>query len=255
MDIKELKAKLNSLQNKNSDNSKGKDKKQNFWKPTVGKQTIRVVPSKFNKNNPFTELWFYYGIKKFGLLSLSKNFNEKDPISEFVKKLREDKDRESWILAKKLDAKIRIFVPVVERGKESEGVKLWQFGKEVYMEFLNLIDNDEVGDFTDVMNGRDIIVNTVGPESTKTNYNKSTIQPKMSTSVLTEDKDLLKELLENQPDPKGIYTKNTYDELKNMLQEYLTPTDETETEEEEEEEVEASNNSKKENKFSGLFKD
>ncbi len=41
---------------------------------------------------------------------------------------------------------MRIFVPVVVRGEEAEGVKLWQFGKELYMDFLNLADNEDVGD-------------------------------------------------------------------------------------------------------------
>jgi hypothetical protein len=35
--------------------------------------------------------------------------------------------------------------------KRSEGVKLWQFGKEVYQAFLNLAADDEIGDYTDVL--------------------------------------------------------------------------------------------------------
>jgi hypothetical protein len=50
------------------------------------------------------------------------------------------------------------------RGEESEGVKLWQFGKEVYQEFLNMASDEEIGDFTDIAQGRDIKLTTVGPE-------------------------------------------------------------------------------------------
>jgi hypothetical protein len=32
------------------------------FKPTIGKQTIRIVPFKYNKEYPFTEMKFYYGI-------------------------------------------------------------------------------------------------------------------------------------------------------------------------------------------------
>ena len=53
---------------------------------------------------------------------------------------------------------------LVVRGQEDEGVKLWQFGKEVYQEFLNMAADDEIGDYTDIVGGRDIKLTTVGPE-------------------------------------------------------------------------------------------
>jgi hypothetical protein len=34
--------------------------------------------------------------------------------------------------------------------KKDEGVKLWQFGKEIYESFLQMAADEEVGDFTDV---------------------------------------------------------------------------------------------------------
>ena len=156
------------------------------------------------------------------------NFTEKDPIVEFAKQLRTTSDKENWRLAKKLDPKMRIFVPVVVRGEESEGVKLWQFGKELYMDFLNLADNEDVGDFTDVMNGRDITLTTVGPEVTGTNYNKTTIMPKVKETLLADDKATIEALLSNQPNPMEVFKKYSYDEMKSALQEWLTPEDEYE---------------------------
>ena len=40
------------------------------------------------------------------------NFGEKDPIYLFSQKLREEYNKENYVLAKKLDAKTRIFAPV-----------------------------------------------------------------------------------------------------------------------------------------------
>ena len=79
-------------------------------------------------NNPFTELKFYYGITNKVMLS-PLNYGEKDPIALFASKLREEYTKENYVLAKKLDAKNRIFVPVLVRGEEDKGVRLWQFGK------------------------------------------------------------------------------------------------------------------------------
>lgn len=226
MDLNEMKNRLSAMQSKQSGKGGG-EKKSIFWKPSVGKQIIRVVPSKYNKTIPFTEMYFHYGIGKNTMVS-PINWGEKDPIVEFSKQLRTTSDKENWRLAKKLDPKMRIFAPVIVRGEETEGIKLWQFGKELYMDFLNLADNEDVGDFTDVMIGRDITLTTVGPEVTGTSYNKTTIMPKVKETPLAGDKTTIESLLENQPNPMEVFKKYSYDEMKLALQEWLTPEDEYE---------------------------
>jgi hypothetical protein len=220
MDLNEMRNRLQTIQSKSS--GKSGEKKSVFWKPSIGKQVIRVVPSKYNKLNPFTEMYFHYGIGKNTMVS-PINWGEKDPIVEFAKQLRQTSDKENWRLAKKVEPKMRIFVPVIVRGEESEGVKLWQFGKELYMDFLNLADNEDVGDFTDVSIGRDITLTTVGPEVTGTNYNKTTIMPKVKETPLAASKDEVKALLENQPNPMEVFKRYSFDEMKSALQEWLTP--------------------------------
>ena len=222
MDLNAIKQKLDSL-NKQSNYKKGSGKNL-FWKPSVGKQVVRVVPNKYNKDFPFTEMMFYYGIGQ-RVMASPKNWNEKDPIVEFTKQLRSTNDKENWRLAKKLDAKTRIFAPVVVRGEESEGVRLWQFGKEVYQEFLNMAADEEIGDYTDIAQGRDIKLTTVGPEVTGTPYNKTSIGPSLKTSPISKDKDEVNKFLEDQPDPMKIFKRYTFDEVKAALQEFLSPED------------------------------
>ena len=222
MDLNAIKKRLNDLQNQSSNNSGG-NQKQLFWKPSIGKQLIRVVPNKYNKEFPFTEMKFYYGIGSKRVMSSPSNWGEKDPIMEFAKQLRQTNDKENWRLAKKLDPKTRIFAPVVIRGEEGEGVKLWQFGKEVYQEFLNMAADDEIGDFTDIVAGRDIKLSTVGPESTGTPYNKTSIGPSLKTTQLSEDGVVAKSLLEEQADPMKVFKPLSYDDMKAALQEFLSP--------------------------------
>ena len=223
MDLDVIKKRLDSL-NKQSNNSGGGNKNL-FWKPSVGKQLIRVVPSKYNKSNPFSEMMFYYGIGSKRVMASPANWGEKDPIMEFAKQLRGTNDKENWRLAKKLDAKVRIFAPIVVRGQEDEGVKLWQFGKEVYQEFLNMAADDEIGDYTDIAQGRDIKLTTVGPEVTGTPYNKTSIGPSLKTSPLANSEDTVQSLLENQADPMKVFKPLSYDEMKEALQEWLSPED------------------------------
>jgi len=194
-----------------------------FWKPSVGKQVVRVVPNKYNKEFPFTEMKFYYGIGSKRVMASPSNWGDKDPIMEFAKQLRQTNDKENWRLAKKLDPKTRIFAPVVVRGEESEGVKLWQFGKEVYQEFLNMAADDEIGDYTDIAGGRDIKLTTVGPESTGTPYNKTSIGPSLKTSPISDDSAVVEKLLNEQADPMKVFKPLSYDEMKESLQEWLAP--------------------------------
>ena len=224
MDLDVIKNRLESL-NKQSNNSGGGNSKNLFWKPSVGKQVIRVVPSKYNKSNPFTEMMFYYGIGSKRVMSSPQNWGEKDPIMEFAKQLRGTNDKDNWRLAKKLDAKVRIFAPIIVRGEESEGVKLWQFGKEVYQSFLNMAADEEIGDFTDIVGGRDIKLTTVGPEVTGTPYNKTSIGPSMKTTALADDEGTVQSLLDNQADPMKVFKPLSYDEMKEALQEWLSPED------------------------------
>jgi hypothetical protein len=224
MDIQSIRKKLEALQNQNT-RSTGESRKNIFWKPSVGKQTIRIVPSKYNKSTPFSELYFHYGIDKNPIISPT-NWGEKDPIVEFAKQLRQTKDKENWRLAKKLDPKMRVFVPIIVRGEEAEGVKLWGFGKEIYMELLSMVEDEDIGDYTDIVTGRDLNLTTVGADVTGTGFNKTTVRARTKESTLSEDAAQLKQLLEDQPEALNAFSRMSFDDMKSVLQRWLVPEEE-----------------------------
>ena len=219
MDLNAIKNRLDQMNKQTTSNSGGG--KSLFWKPSVGKEVVRVVPNKYNKQFPFTEMLFYYGIGQ-RVMASPQNWQEKDPIQEFTKQLRNSGDKENWRLAKKLDAKTRIFAPIIVRGQEDEGVKLWQFGKEVYQDFLNMAADEEIGDYTDIVGGRDIKLTTVGPEVTGTPYNKTSIGPSLKITPLSTEDNVAEGLLTNQPNPLEVFKRFSFDEVKAALQEYLS---------------------------------
>ena len=222
MDLTMLKQKLDTLQSKPQGGQKT-DYSTIFWRPTVGKQQVRIVPSAYDKKNPFKELKFYYGITNKVMIS-PLNFGDKDPIASFAQKLRGGEyDKDNYVLAKKLDAKTRIFAPVVVRGEEDKGVRLWQFGKIVYEELLSLAVDEEIGDYTDISGGRDITVETVGPESTGTPYNKSSVRVRLKTSPLSSDSATVEKWLSEQPNPEELFKRYTWDEMKSALEKWLSP--------------------------------
>jgi len=222
MDLSAIKQRLDNLQSKAAPQQKT-DYTTIFWRPSIGKQQVRIVPSAFDSASPFTELKFYYGITNKVMIS-PLNFGEKDPIAEFAQKLRQGEyDKENYVLAKKLDAKNRIFIPVIVRGEEDKGVRLWQFGKLIYEDLLSMAMDDEIGDYTDIVNGRDFTLETVGPESTGTNYNKTSVRPRMKTSALSDDSSQVETWLETQPNPKEVFKRFTFDEMKDALVKWLSP--------------------------------
>ena len=235
MDINQIKNRLNSLQNKKGGSQNKEERAKNFWKPAVGKTLIRVVPSKFDKSNPFKEVYFHYGVANRSMIALT-NFGEKDPIVEFASQLRKSSEKENWQLAKKIEPKMRVFAPVIVRGEEEKGVRLWEFGKETYLELLSMVADEDIGDFSDIYEGRDLTIETVGPEVTGTKYNKSTVRPRTKITPLSDNSAQAKMWMSEQPEILALYKKYEYDEMKGILLTWLNP--EADVEESETEEVE-----------------
>lgn len=224
MDLKLVKQKLNDLNAKPSPKREKVDYSKIIWKPKVGKHVIRIVPSAFDKNNPFKEVFLHYGFQKFPIFALT-NWGEKDPIVEFASELRKTSERENWLLAKKIEPKMRIFVPVLVRGEEEMGTRLWEMGKSLYNQFLQIADDEDYGDYTDIVSGRDFTVEATKTEVAGKEATKCTIRIKPKTSPLLSDKysqDQIDKLLNEQPDVLAINRKFTFDQLKSILNDWLS---------------------------------
>ena len=223
MDIDAIKSKLATLQSTTSN-------KDNFWKPEPGKQVVRVVPYKHNKDNPFIELFFHYNLGNNKTYLSPLSFGRPDPVAEFADKLKSTGNKDEWIQGKRLEPKMRTFAPVIVRGQESEGVKFWGFGKTVYQELLGVIADPDYGDITDATNGRDIMIERQTPAEAGNQYGKTTVRVKPNQTTITDDSDQLKSVFDNQSNLTELYTEPTYDELKDALQNFLNPSDEDNTE-------------------------
>ena len=217
MDINAIKAKLDALNNNGQDREKT-DYSKIFWKPELGKQTIRLVPSAFDPAMPFKELKFHYGIGKYPMVALS-NFGKQDPIEEFVKELKKTSDKDNWSLAGKINPKTRIFAPVVVRGEEDKGVRIWGFGVTIYRALLALIADEDIGDITDVINGWDLVVEQVQGNP----YPETSVRIKPKQTALSDNNDLVDTWLKTQPNPTEVHTQYDYEFIKKQLQNYLNP--------------------------------
>lgn len=215
MDISLALKRFSSLQN----NTKKSDA---IFKPANGKSQVRIVPYKFNKDIPFIELYFHYNINNKTYLS-PMSFGRPDPIVEFAEKLKRTGDTDDWKAGKKMEPKLRTFVPVIVRGKENEGVKFWGFGKTVYQDILGYIADPDYGDITDPLTGRDIVLEVMSAEESNASYPTTTIRVKPATSKLADTPEQIQQLLEGQKEITELYQELSYAELKSVLENWLNP--------------------------------
>ena len=213
MDLNAIKKRLNQLQTSNTRTS-------NLWKPQPGTQVVRIVPYKFNRDNPFIELYFHYDLGGKNYLS-PISFGRPDPIEEFAQKLKSTSSKDDYRLGRKVEAKMRTFAPVVVRGEEKEGVRFWGFGKTVYQELLSIIADPDYGDITDPVSGRDVVVHFKTAEETGKSFPSTSIRVKPNQTPITEDASIFEAIKESQKEITEIYQERSYDELTEVLNEYL----------------------------------
>jgi len=198
----------------------GKRNNNNFWKPEEGEQTIRLVcPS---NGDPFRDFWFHYDVGgATGFLSPKRNFGEDCPLDSYVRALWNEGSEESKRVARKLSAKQRFFAPVVVRGKEDEGVKVWGFGKRAYETLVGLVLNPEYGDISDPETGTDLVITYTKPAGAS--YPETKITPRRKASGLLKNKAEAAKLLETVPDFDEVFAsaRKTPQEVQDILDNFL----------------------------------
>ena len=211
INLAKMKEKLDALENRGQ-------KKSVFWRPEDGEQTIRIVPTA--DGDPFKEYWFHYNLgKNAGFLSPKKNFGEEDPLNDFIRQLYKDGSEDSIKMAKNLSARQRFFAPVIVRGEEDQGVRLWGFGKTAYRELLGLVLNPEYGDITDVTEGTDLTIQYGKPPGAQ--FPQTSITPRRKPSPLAGSEAEISAFLDQIPDFTEVFERKTPQQVQNMLDEFL----------------------------------
>ena len=220
IDLDAIRKKLNQLSGNNS-------RRNTMWRPQEGEEhTVRLLSFVDNDGQPFKERWFYYNIGNNPGLLAPYQLGKPDPIQELINKLRDDGSKESYELAKKLYPKMRSYAPVVVRGEEDRGVRIWAFGKTVYQSLLNIMLDEDYGDITDPTDGRDVkVVCTKAPGRM---WASTEVRPRGKQSRLSEDTNTAKEWLDNVPDLDELFTLKSYDELEKIVNDWLSGDDASE---------------------------
>lgn len=219
---------LEAIRNKLNQLSGNSGKRNTMWRPQEGEEhVVRLVSFSDNDGQPFKERWFYYNIGENPGLLAPHQFGKPDPIQELINTLRADGKKESYELAKKLYPKMRAYAPVIVRGEEEKGVRLWSFGKMVYQSLLNIMLDEDYGDITDPTDGRDVKVICTKPPGRM--WANTEVRPRGKSTQLSEDKKVAKQWMTEIPDLDDMYQTKTYAELENIINTWLNG-DDTESE-------------------------
>ena len=224
IDFDAIRKKLNQLNGNNS-------RRNMMWRPEEGETaSVRLISFPDNDGQPFKERWFYYNVGNNPGLLTPHQFGENDPVQELINKLRSDNSpetsKDSYELAKKLYPKMRSYALVVVRGEEEKGVRIWSFGKTVYQDLLNIMLDEDYGDITDPLEGRDVKVECVKQPGRK--WAMTSVRPRPKSTPLSEDSAKAKEWLDSTPDLDEMYSCKSYDELEKIINDWLNdgaPTD------------------------------
>jgi len=195
-----------------------------FFRPDDGDTDIRIVPAP--DGDPLREMFFHYNVGNHqgGIMCPKRNFGERCPICDFASSLwreaAENNDEESKKLAKSLFVRTRYFSPVVVRGREEEGIKVYGYGKTAYELLLGYILDPEYGDITDINEGTDITLTYTKPTKPGA-FPQTNLKMRRNTSPLIEDVDAISPLLDRMPDFDSLFERQTPEQIDAILDEQL----------------------------------
>ena len=218
LDLSRMKEKLQTSE------SGGRSKGDSvFWRPDEGDQEIRILPTE--DGDPFKVYHFHYNLgeaSRGGVLCPKRQYGDSCPICDFASKLWQEGTDESKKMAKSLFVRQRFFSPVIVRGEEEAGVKVWGYGKTIYEILLGLVLNPDYGDITDVDTGVDLSLTYALPK-TKGAFPTTNLVPKRKSSAIDKDKKVVKEILESIPDIESQFQRKSTKDVQAILESFLDP--------------------------------
>lgn len=221
INIADLKAKVD-LEKQKAEKSKLKNI---FWKPNQPETMVRIIPYKHGKT-PFNELYFHYDINGETVMCPKHTFGKADcPICSYVAKLYASGLESDKMLAKKLRAKVRYYIPIVnkseiERGGEARPY-FWGAAPTVYESLIKYcLEEEDFGDIADPREGNDIRV-MWEEKSAQNQFGKTTLFVKPKKTPMLKDMDVAMKLYDEVPNIMDLFKELSAAEIQTKLDKYL----------------------------------
>lgn len=202
-----------------------------FWKPRdFGEYTIRFLPPHDPDGLFFKQTAQY----KLGDKYLFAPYieGEPDPIYEYYKALWKKDTSESKALAREIKPRKQYLYNILVRDEngqkpeDSTKVYVYMSGQKLYDKVMHYFWDEDFGDLTDIEEGFDFKIVKEQGSSGFPNYDNS--RPRTKSTALFDDSDMIEEVLSSVHDLNKEVEYKSYDELKEVLQEFLNSKKETE---------------------------
>lgn len=182
-----------------------------FWVPKPGTNLIRILPVDSGDGLFFKEVLVHFvpGSTPFVCLKYVSPDNV-CPACQYVDELRRSENAADIELARRLSAKRRFLMCIVDLDDTEAGVQIFSCGAEVLKQILAYFADPDWGDITDPDKGYDIIIEKtgVGLRTTYTVRARKTPTPLPDKSLLNRlpsldkalpiyDESTIKQILEN----------------------------------------------------------
>ena len=201
-----------------------------FWKIPDGHSSVRIVTPA--DGDPFKEVYMHYltfngqspnGRRKEAVVCPKRQFGQRCPICELATNLWFNGTPQDQTVAKKLFARERYYSPVLIRGSEEIGVKVFGYSSKMYNKMLDWVADESAqgtAEFLDTDNGYDVLVRRT-PAAGPGAFPTTEIDLARNMTPLTEDKGFEDTLYENMPVIEELWGTPTFDEIDVILKAWL----------------------------------
>jgi len=153
----------------------------NFWNPKPGvKSTIRILPGKDYLVNPesvfFKKIKVHWGVgpekKRVTCRQTLQSQSEPVycPVCEYAASLMNSTRKEDVVLGKEMMAQDRYVMNIIDISEPEKGVQVFECGRGLFNDILQLFLDEEYGDLDDLNTGRNIKIERVGTTKFDTRY-------------------------------------------------------------------------------------
>lgn len=209
--------------------SGGNRARKNVWfYPREKNKTynIRVVAFPDNEGQPFLTRKIYQNINDWKPVTAPFQFDMPDPVQTVIDELRApgENEEERKNLAKKLYPRDLSYALIIDRENEDDGLKLWSIKNYIVLQIYSHLQDPEVGNIFDLVEGRDLKV-TKQDNNGKTLVN---VTPAMKQSEVLKGysksadvKQKFEDMMADFPDPDVMAPAPSEADLADMVQRWM----------------------------------
>ena len=227
-----MKEQLEAIKNPRAGNRED----NSFWKVEVGDHQFRLLT--LPSGDIMRDYHWHYNLNGKNYLCAKKSFNKDCPVCDLASNIWKEyvesqekgaADESLKDMAKELFASKRFYFPVLVRGLESEGAKVYSCGTKAAEQIFQIALDPDNSDMFDAKKGFDLKLTYALSNPKDRRTASTTITPSRKSSALLEgaSKEEIEALFASIPDFDTLFEAPNPDDVVSDLDSYITAMDDT----------------------------